>query len=144
VTTHKRSYGRQEHLLQLNHYLNVLVRKPGALRNAQLWRQANVSTSYHRLFDELKTTSKGCREFVQVLLLRRDGDERVVDSAVGAAVANGLPRLDVIEQLIAQAGDIRPATAPADVKEQLQSITVSPMDLTRYDALPSLSKEVSA
>lgn len=144
VTTHRRSYGRQEDHLELDHYLEVLMRKPGALRDAKPWRQAAVPHSYRRLFDELKTTSRGCRDFIQVLLLRRDGDAKVVDNAVETAVANGLRRRDVIEQLIAQAGDVRPIMAQAHVTEHLQSITVPPMDLKNYDALSLISKEVSA
>lgn len=78
-----------------------------------------------------------------MLLLRRDGDERAVDQAVETAVTNGLCRLDIVEQLLAQATDVRPIMAQADVKDHLRSITVSAMDLTRYDAA-AVSKGVSA
>lgn len=144
VATHTRSYGRQEDHLNLDHYLEVLARKPGALRDAKPWRQATVPPAYRQLFDKLKSTSQGCRDFVDVLTLRRDGDTAIVDEAVDTAVSKGLARLDVIKQLIAQTQDKRPAIAQASVSDDLQHISVPMTDLARYDTLKTLEGGVLA
>lgn len=102
VTVHKRSYGRQEDHLELDHYPEVLARKPGALRDAKPWRQAKVPPCHRWICDASKNTSRGCRNFMQVLMQRCDGDAKTVDEAVEMAEANGLCRLAAIEQPIAE------------------------------------------
>lgn len=144
VATHKRSYERHKDCLELDHYLEVLARKPGALQNAKPWRQANVPTCYRRVFDELKGSAQGCREFVDILILRRDGVAEAVDRAVAIAVDRGLGRLDVIEHLLRQE-DEQPATVRhVAVRESLQEITVPVIDLGRYDGLMGGGERVPA
>lgn len=144
VATHRRSYGREEDHLELDHYLEVLARKPGALRDAKPWRRADVPATYRHLFEELKGSSKGTREFASILMMRRDGDRKTIDDAVELAVSKGMYRLDVIEQLIARAVEDRPPIERIDVSDGLQSIAVPAVDLSRYDGLVIGSREVSA
>ena len=54
IARHARSYGRHQEILDLEHYLDVLERKPGALAGSkplEQWRQAGRwPTSYYRLW----------------------------------------------------------------------------------------------
>lgn len=144
VASHRRSYGRLEDRLELDHYLEVLARKPGALRDAKPWRQASVPSCYRRLFEELKGSAQGCREFVDVLLLRRDGDTQAVDQAVATAVAKGLGRLEVIEQILRQRQEERSAVGQALVSGELEAISVPVVDLSKYDTLRLIAGRCSA
>ena len=55
VAQHERSYKRAQQILDLEHYLEVLERKPGALRGSKplaQWRvQGRWPESYDRLWD---------------------------------------------------------------------------------------------
>ena len=57
IARHERCYGRQQQVLDLEHYLDVLERKPGALIGSKplaAWRQRGLwPQSYDRLLDEL-------------------------------------------------------------------------------------------
>lgn len=64
VAEHERSYDRSQHILDLEHYLEVLERKPGALRGSKplaQWRaQGRWPASYDQLW-ELMTERHGRR-----------------------------------------------------------------------------------
>ena len=57
IACHERCHGRQQQVLDLEHYLDVLERKPGALIGSKplaAWRQRGLwPPSYDRLLDEL-------------------------------------------------------------------------------------------
>ena len=64
VCSHIRSYGNQVWTLDVNHYLNTLKRKPGALKNALVFQQLSgeVKEVYHKYFNGKS------RDFVELLL----------------------------------------------------------------------------
>ena len=57
IARHERCYGRQQQVLDLEHYLDVLERKPGALIGSKplaAWRERGLwPESYDRLLEEL-------------------------------------------------------------------------------------------
>ena len=82
--------------LDLDHYLEVLKVKPGALWRSLPLRQAQASgrwpPAYTELFLKLKERlgeSSAARQMVDVLLLHRQHPREVVDQAVAGAVAAG-------------------------------------------------------
>ncbi len=73
IARHERSYGRQQQVLDLEHYLDVLERKPGALAGSKplaAWRHRGLWTqSYDRLWEELMARhgkQSGTRQMIQV------------------------------------------------------------------------------
>ncbi len=64
VCSHIRSYGNQVWTLDVNHYLNTLKRKPGALKKALVFQQLSeeVKEVYHKYFNGKS------RDFVELLL----------------------------------------------------------------------------
>jgi hypothetical protein len=58
IAQHQRSYGRAQQVLDLEHYLEVLERKPGALRGSKplaQWRaQGRWPASYDRLWESMR------------------------------------------------------------------------------------------
>jgi transposase len=91
---HQRSYGRGEHILNLEHYLDVLGKKPGALEGSQplaQWRERGLwPASFDRFWERLKQRHgehPGTRAMVDLLVLGRehgwDALQRAVERAIG-------------------------------------------------------------
>ena len=85
VARHERCYERHQQVLDLEHYLDVLERKPGALVGSKplaAWRARGLwPESYDRLLAQLierHGQPSGTRQMIQVLsLIRPHGHERV-------------------------------------------------------------------
>lgn len=72
VATHLRSHKRGEEIYDLDHYLDTLTKKPGALEHAKPFQRANLPAIYQQYLQELKRRhSRPEREFVHMLLLHR-------------------------------------------------------------------------
>ena len=74
VARHERSFGRYEQVLDLEHYLDVLERKPGALagsRPLQQWREnGRWPESFDRLWQSLERREgkqAGTRTMIELL-----------------------------------------------------------------------------
>lgn len=122
VARHERSYGRHQEILDLEHYLDVLERKPGALAGSTplaQWRAAGRwPASYDRLWAELNDRHgrrDGTKEMVGLLQLgRRHGQERL-HAAVEAALALGCHDGAAVRHLLAADELARPRPAPVDI-----------------------------
>jgi transposase len=70
LCVHQRSYGKHQWLLELDHYLNTLKIKPGALASSRALKSAPVKVKaiYQRHFRE------NPKAFVEMLLFARDND----------------------------------------------------------------------
>ena len=111
VATHERLAGRFGERLVLDHYLELLQVKPGALANARALHQARESGQwpppYDRLFGVLKQRygdTEGPRQMLQVLLLHRDHDTAAVHQAIAQALDLGCGDAGAIAVLVRQQG----------------------------------------
>jgi hypothetical protein len=80
VARHERCYRRQQQILDLEHYLDVLYRKPGALAGSkplEQRRQAGLwPPSFDRIWEALmerQGKQSGTRQMIDLLKLRRSG-----------------------------------------------------------------------
>ena len=96
VASHSRLRGSQLRSAQLDHYLELLARKPGALAHSLPLRQAREQGRWPECFDQLWQAlaqrvgaSEAARQIVDVLLLCREHDPSVVELAVRGALAAG-------------------------------------------------------
>jgi len=103
VARHERSSVRGSETLLLDHYLEVLVRKPGALRGATALVQAKAAgtfTSAHEAFwaaaRKAHGDGGGTRALVEVLLLHRHHDHADVIAGITAALRVGAVSPDVV------------------------------------------------
>lgn len=72
IATHRRSYEPGEEVFSLDHYLDTLTKKPGALEHAKPFQKANLPSVYYKYLEELKRRHpRPEREFVRILLLHR-------------------------------------------------------------------------
>lgn len=93
VARHERCFGRQQKVLDLEHYLDVLTKKPGALAGStplEQWRaQGRWPASFDRFWEALKQRQGkqvGTRAMIDVLLLGRQYGYSPLQEALGKAL----------------------------------------------------------
>jgi hypothetical protein len=134
VADHPRQFGRDNVVYDPWHYLSVLERKPGALRNGAPFRQWDLPLSIARVRNRLSRYQGGDREFVDILRASQRHGMDIVEQACRKALSEGTVRGEIILNLIARSCDPLPVDS-AQVPDSL-SVTVEPTaDCSRYDAL---------
>lgn len=117
VAAHTRAVGRYVQTLTLDHYLEVLARKPGALPGATVLAQAKAAgsfTSTHQAYWDAARAARGdaegTRALIEVLLAHRTLPAAALVSAMDAAVAGGAldPQVVIIEARRAATQHIAP------------------------------------
>jgi transposase len=121
VARHERSTVKGSTTVVLDHYLEILARKPGALPGATALAQARKSgmfTAEHEAFWSAARRAHGdgdgTRELVEVLLLHRHLPDRDVIEGLAAATAVGAVRADVVAVEARRIADTRPRTPDID------------------------------
>jgi transposase len=147
IARHERCYERHQQVLELEHYLDVLERKPGALVGSKplaAWRQRGLwPESYDRLLAQLierHGKPSGTRQMIQVLsLIRAHGHERV-RAAVEEAITLGCADAAAVRHLV-EAVDLTHARAALIELDGLARFERPLPVLTDYDGL--LGQEVT-
>ena len=145
VTTHDRSWSRRQQILDLEHYLDVLERKPGALAGStplQQWRAAGGrwTLDHDRFLQELQRrqgTQTGSRLMIELLQLgRRHGYQRL-RLAIEHALAAGAVDVAAVRYLLLAPEleqPLPPTLLPSDVK-RLDYYSRPLPELNAYDQL---------
>ena len=107
VARQERCYQRGQQILDLEHYLEVLERKPGALAGSsalQQWREAGRwPDSYDRLWGALMRRQgklEGTREMIELLLLGRQYGYQRLEQAVTQALGLGCSDAAAVRHLV--------------------------------------------
>ena len=103
IARHERATTRGAQVLTLDHYLEVLTRKPGALPGATALVQARASGVFTAVHDAFWTAARkahgdsgGTRALIEVLLLHRHLDPGHVIAGITAALTVGAANPDVV------------------------------------------------
>jgi hypothetical protein len=142
---HGRIIARSHHLpgrtiYDWRHYLAVVQRKPGALRNGAPFRE--MPDAFRRLQGHLLKRPGGDREMVEILALVLQLDEQAVLCAVELALEAGVPTKTHILNILHRLLDGKPASVAAIDAPQALSLRREPKaNVARYDTLRS--KEAS-
>jgi transposase len=146
VARHARSVRKGSQSLLLDHYLEVLARKPGALPGATALAQARAAgtfTSAHDAFWALARRSLGdaggTRAMVEVLLLHRHLTHGDVIAGLAAAVSIGSTSSDVVAVEARKAAQLRGATPTFGSPGEAVDL-VSPVVPGRRDRVASLTE----
>jgi transposase len=134
VARHQRSVGKGVKVLDLDHYLEILLRKPGALPGATALvqaRAAGVFTPAHDAFwaaaRKALGDSAGTRVLVEVLLLHRHLEHADVLAGITAALSVGSVNADVVEvearKAAQQRGTQPPPIEATPRRQQVVSLT---------------------
>lgn len=134
VGEHKRRFGRDQVAYNPWHYVPVLARKPGALRNGAPFKDWILPTAIERVRRMLKTSDDGDRQMVNILTAVLTDGLAAVEAACGEALEAGIANADVILNTLARQQQPEPAR-PILTPQQLTLRHVPIADCTRYDRL---------
>lgn len=141
VARHERSYERLSVVASLDHYLDLLRDKPGALRGSLALAQERCRGAWPAALDELwgriaerYSPSEAARHMVEVLLLAREvGPERMIAAVAGALAAGAHDGRAVA--LLARRAARAPVPALSDLPERLCATARPAPGLHDYDQL---------
>ncbi len=134
VGEHRRVFGRDSTIYNPLHYVPILARKPGALRNGAPFREWELPPALTQVKARLGHSNDADRQFVAILgAILTDGLD-AVEAACHDALKDGPCGRDVILNILARRHDLaRPA--PVAVPAAL-TLTLEPAaDCARYDGL---------
>ena len=147
VTRHERLPGKSGVRLDLDHYLEALVRKPGALPGSTALEQARAAGKFTPVHDAWWAAARkahgdaaGTRALVEVLLLHRHMDGEHVVAGLAAALRAGALTADAVALEAREAADEAdgqpaPDTAPAG-PPAVTSLTARRLDKLPPDVRP--------
>jgi transposase len=141
VARHERSFARYQAVLDLEHYLDVLERKPGALAGStplQQWRErGRWPESFDRLWQSLRERhgkQAGTREMIELLRLGPPHGWEALKNAVEQALALGCTDAAAVRHLLA-AGELTHRERPKQELGTLERYERPLPVLTDYDGL---------
>jgi hypothetical protein len=119
VARHQRAIGKGVKVLELDHYMEILLRKPGALPGATALVQARAAGMFTTTHDAFWAAARktlgdfaGTRALIEVLLLHRHLDHGDVVAGIAAAVSVGSVNADVVAVEARKAAQQRGVPAP--------------------------------
>jgi len=141
VGEHPRRFGRDHTVYDPWHYLPVLARKPGALRNGQPFRDWLLPPALAQVRRILAAHADGDRQFVDILVAAAETGLDAVEAACREALEARLGSRDVVLNLLArrrQPAAVAPIATPAEL-----NLTLEPLaDCARYDQLRQMAGSV--
>lgn len=130
VARHERCYERHRQVLDLEHYLDVLMKKPGALAGSTALEQCRAQgrwpASYDRFWEVLRQRQgkqAGTRAMIEVLLLAREHGPVRVRLAVEQALELGCSDVGAVRYLLSVKG----------LEQQPPAVPIPVGALDRYD-----------
>ncbi|MDG3042454.1 IS21 family transposase [Roseicyclus marinus] len=118
------------------HYLAVVQRKPGALRNGAPFLE--LPAAFRQLQDQMLRKPGGDREMVDILALVLHHDEQAVLTAVELALAEGVPTKTHVLNILHRLVDAKVIDGPPLDTPQALTLRREPKaNVERYDVLRS-------
>jgi transposase len=143
VARHERSFGRHQKVLELEHYLEPLSRKPGALAHAtalEQWRaQGRWPPSYDTFWARLSERygkAEGTRQLIELLLLGRAHGQEKLRTAIEQTLTIGSADAGMVRYVLL-AGQQPPPRGPAEAVDigALARYEQPLPSVAQYDAL---------
>ena len=134
VGQHRRSFGRGETVYDPWHYVPVLARKPGALRNGAPFKDWILPAGLTRIRRKLGSVDDGDRQMVAILSAVLSDGLPAVEAACTAALRDGVHSADVVLNILARRRELaRPPTIATPDALKLRHEPAA--DCARYDRL---------
>jgi transposase len=134
VAEHPRSFSRGDTLYDPWHYVPVLARKPGALRNGAPFKDWVLPASMERVRRKLAGVDDGNRQMVDILTAVLTDGLPAVEAACAEAIAQGVHSADVVLNILARQRD--PGRTANILTPPALTLRHAPIaDCARYDNL---------
>lgn len=146
IARHQRLLSRGETSAQLDHYLELLAKKPGAMARSLALRQDRERGEWPECFDSLWEkiaervgASEAARQMVDVAMLCREVESKKVETAVRGALAASAHDGRAVAVLLRRAprAQARPLVG---LEERLAATASPPPELSGYDRLLGASR----
>ena len=134
VAEHQRSFGRGDTVYDPWHYVPVLARKPGALRNGAPFREWVLPAAMEKVRKRLKNVDDGDRQMVTILGCVPADGLAAVEAACQEALDHGVCSASVIINILARSRDPAPAVT-LQIPDALRLAHEPVADCARYDRL---------
>lgn len=122
IAKHNRIIGRNQDSLNLDHYLELLLRKSRALCNTKVYKPQQLPQIYEEYRRQLLARNpKGNRDFVKILMLHREYPSNQITEAVEIAMSYNIYSYDGIFNIIGQFMVSNPKIVPLS-KERISTI----------------------
>ena len=134
VAEHVRQFRRNQIVYDPWHYLPVLMRKPGALRNGAPFKDWDLPGALAQVRAKLQRHADGDQQFVKVLGAVLDHGVAAVEAACAEALEAGIASGDVILAVLARRQ--QPERPPSITTPAALRLKIEPAaDCGRYDSL---------
>lgn len=134
IAQHRRCFERNTSTFEPWHYVPLLSRKPGALRDGAPFEAWQLPVSMTKIKDQYMAITGGDRDFVNLLLLVQEHDINLVEMACELALEYQTTRLPAIINLIHQL--IEPVIEPLPVTHTYPQLSKAPeANCKRYEIL---------
>jgi hypothetical protein len=134
VGEHPRRFGRGETNYDPWHYVPVLARKPGALRNGAPFKDWPLPASLERIRRKLRGFDDGDRQMVKILSAVLSDGLAAVEAACAEALADGVHSADIVLNILSRRREPDPVPTIL-TPEALRLRHVPVADCARYDQL---------
>ncbi len=134
VAEHPRSFGRGEAIYDPWHYVPVLARKPGALRNGAPFKDWVLPTALEQVRRKLAGSNDGDRQMVAILAAVLTDGLPAVEAACAQALTERVHSSDVILNILSRRRDPGPAVTVL-TPDALRLRHAPVADCARYDQL---------
>src|SRR5246500_4893849 len=134
VGEHRRSFGRGETIYDPWHYVPVLARKPGTLRNGVPFKDWLLPAAMERVRRKLGGVDDGNRQMVDILTAVLTDGLPAVEAACAEAISQGVHSADVVLNILGRQRDPGPPITiltPAALTLRHEPVA----DCARYDNL---------
>ena len=139
ITVYDRLYGKQREAMKIEHYLPLLIRRPGAFPYAKPVRQWDMPEVYREFLRALssKDENNGVKEFIRVLYLGRYYGREKLEEAMEQALRENRADAVRVGQILSM---IDAPEAKSDISPgYLAQIRVVLPDLSQFDRLRTVS-----
>ena len=102
IAEHSRSYERNKMITVLDHYLEALIKKPRAIRDAQAFHTSDIPDVFRRFHQKMREQEGaiGDRKFIRLLLLHREIGMEKLTQALQEAEKTQVFRYDMVHEII--------------------------------------------
>jgi transposase len=142
VARHERLTGTGGQSLKLDHYIDLIVHRPGALRGSIPLAQARATGEWPKSYDALWAAfvarhgkAEGTRQMVAVLLLHREHGRELVEVAAATALERGCIEAEAVKHLVRHLDEPLVSIVPLGELGDLARYDVPVPNLADYDAL---------
>jgi hypothetical protein len=135
VGEHRRRFGRDQTAYDPWHYVPVLARKPGALRNGAPFKDWLLPGALERVRRRLAGSADGDRQMVDILAAVLTDGLAAAEAACAEALREGVHSADVVLNILARQREPPPAPVTILTPDALRLRHEPRADCARYDSL---------